>query len=249
MSTILIQCINKTLTIIDSPSIDIGGVNSLQFSFCPLWDGYDKTVHFYKNETDCYPVEIVGNVAEIPPELISEGASFYFFIQGRTGEKSRRSQIFKLKVESALLIVENADTDVQLRLIDIIENMDKTFSYDDLSDEDKADLRQKISTINEVFTSTYTVTELTSKIPIGIPEYKHGTDILEAYINGMKLIEDVDYANDGAYITLTKPLSMIGQVHIAVTKSIALTTEDWEALQPEEIKAITSLEIDKLMEM
>lgn len=65
----------------------------------------------------------------------------------------------------------------------------------------------------------------------------------------MKLIEDVDYANDGAYITLTKPLAMIGQVHIAVTKSIALTSEDWEALQGEEIEAITNIEIDKIMEL
>ena len=237
------------MTIVDSPSIEIGGVNYLQFSFCSLWDGYDKTVRFYKNETDCYPVDIVNDVAKIPPELISEGASFYFFIEGIYGEKRRRSQILKLKVESPILIVENADSDIQLRLIEIIENMDKTFSYDDLSDEDKADLRQKISTINEVFTSTYTVTGLTSKIPINIPEYKHGTDILEAYINGMKLIEDVDYANDGAYITLTKPLAMIGQVHIAVTKSIALTSEDWEALQGEEIEAITNIEIDKIMEL
>lgn len=59
MSTIQIQCINKTLTIIDSPSIDIGGFNSLQFSFCPLWDGYEKAVQFYKNETDYYSVDIV----------------------------------------------------------------------------------------------------------------------------------------------------------------------------------------------
>ena len=59
MSTILIQCTNKTLTIIYSPSIDIGGVNSLQFSFCPLWDGYEKGVQFYKNETDYYSVDIV----------------------------------------------------------------------------------------------------------------------------------------------------------------------------------------------
>ena len=234
---------------IDSPSVEIGGDNCFQFSFSNLWDGYEKIVQFYRNETDCYPVEIVNDIAKIPPELISEGASFYFFVKGMYGEDSRRSQILKLKVESSILIVENADSDVQLRLIDLIENMDKTFSYDDLSDEDKADLRQKISTINEVFTSTYTVTGLTSKIPINIPEYKHGTDILEAYINGMKLIEDVDYANDGAYITLTKPLAMIGQVHIAVTKSIALTSEDWEALQGEEIEAITNIEIDKIMEL
>lgn len=249
MSTIQIQCINKTLTIIDSPSIEIGGVNSLQFSFCPLWDGYSKTVHFYKNETDCNPVEIINDVAVIPSGLISEGASFFFFVDGVSGELKRRSQIFKCKIESSLLVVENPDSDIQLRLIDIVQNLDLEFGYDDLTEEQKADLRKGLSSINAQYTSTFNVAELTQRIPINIPEYSHGIDILQVYINGMRLIEGTDYTNDGTHISLIKPLNVIGQVHIAVTKAISLSDKEWESLQPEEIEAITSLEIDKLMEM
>lgn len=249
MSTITIECKNKTLTIVDSPSIEIGGVNSLQFSFCPLWNGYDKTIHFYKNETDCNTVEIINDVAEIPSDLVSEGASFFFFIDGVSGELKRKSHIFKCKIESSLLVVENPDSDVLLRLIDIVQNLDLEFGYDDLTDEQKADLRKGISSINAQYTSTFNVAELTQRIPIGIPEYTHGMDILQVYINGMRLIEGTDYTNDGTHISLIKPLNVIGQVHIAITKAIALSDKEWESLQPEEIEAMTNLEIDKLMEM
>lgn len=247
MGIIRMECNDKTLAIIDAPAISIGGANSIEISFCSKWDSYEKTILFYSEDAECHRVAIQGSTASIPSEVLSEGASFFFFIEGTKGEERRRSHVFKGKIESSSIIAENPDSDVLIRIIDLIENMDKSFDYDDLSEEDKADLRADISTINAQYTSTYNVAGLTSRIPINIAEYKHGTDILEVYINGMRLIEGDEYSNDGTSISLMKPLDTIGQVHIAVTKSIALTTRDWEALQGEEIEAISNLEIDKLM--
>lgn len=237
MSTITIECKNKTLTIVDSPSIDIGGVNSLQFSFCPLWDGYSKTVHFYKNETDCNPVEIVNNLAEIPSGLISEGASFFFFVDGVSGELKRRSQIFKCKIESSLLVVENADSDVQIRLIDLVENLKNKnfdFDYSSLTDEEKAQIKQDVTTINAQFSKVYNVSGEQSVFPIDIERYAHGLDILEVYINGMRLVEGIDYSNDGQRITLTKPLNVIGQLEIVVFKSVSANVADWDSFKGEQ---------------
>lgn len=241
MSTIQIQCINKTLTIMDSPSIEIGGVNSLQFSFCPLWDGYSKTVHFYKDETTCYPVEIINDIAEVPSDLVSEGASFYFFIEGISGERNRMSHIFKLKVESSLLIVENAYSDVQTRLIEVVENWySKDFDYSKLTDEDKAEIKQDITTVNAQFSRVYNVDSERSEFPIDIERYTHGIDILEVYINGMRLTED-EYTNNGTEIILTKPLNVIGQLEIVVFKSVSATVADLASFKGEAGVGIKSI--------
>lgn len=231
MSTIQIQCINKTLTIIDSPSIDIGGVNSLLFSFCPLWDGYDKTVRFYKNETDCYPVDIVNDVAEIPSELISEGASFYFFIEGIYGEKRRRSQIFKLKVESSLLIVENADTDIQLRLIDLIEDMDSSFSYDDLSDEEKQKFREGLAAYQKKLTYHLELNAGASSFTLPDESYREGTDIVNIHLNGIYLHEGLDYTLSGRTVRLSNAIANPSTAEISIVRAVIINSNDYALLK------------------
>lgn len=154
-----------------------------------------------------------------------------------------------LNIDLSPYATKEALSDLEEEFDDKIAGLDLEFGYDDLTEEQKADLRKGLSSINAQYTSTFNVSELTHRIPIGIPEYSHGMDILHVYINGMRLIEGTDYTNDGTHISLIKPLNVIGQVHIAVTKAISLSDKEWESLQPEEIEAITNLEIDKLMEL
>lgn len=100
------------------------------------------------------------------------------------------------------------------------------WTYSDLTSDEKAELKQDITTINAVFTSTYNVSTPTTSIPINISKYAHGTDLLEVYVNGLRLIEGTDYTNNGTVVTLAKPLESIGQVHIVCTKSVSATTTD-----------------------
>lgn len=100
------------------------------------------------------------------------------------------------------------------------------FTYEDFTAEQLEALKEGVTTINKRKSQVVDIATDTSSIAIDIAGYNHGSDMLDVYINGLKLIENVDYTNDGATITFTKPLTLIGQVHIVVTQSIAATEAD-----------------------
>lgn len=78
------------------------------------------------------------------------------------------------------------------------------------------------STLIQTFESYYTTTALNEMIiPIGIDKYAEGLDILQVYINGMKLSPTLDYAITGTReITLTKPVDRGTIIQFTVYKSI-----------------------------
>lgn len=80
----------------------------------------------------------------------------------------------------------------------------------------------KTTTIVIQYTNTYTTTENSeTTIPIGISAYNDALDILNVYINGMRLIPTVDYTDTGSSIVLTKALDVIGTpVEFEVLKSV-----------------------------
>ena len=88
----------------------------------------------------------------------------------------------------------------------------------------------KHTTIVMQYQSKYeTTTAEESTIPIQIPEYNETLDILYVYINGLKLIPEVDYTIDGTNIELTSALTVIGTpVEFEVLKSV--DTEDAESI-------------------
>ena len=58
-------------------------------------------------------------------------------------------------------------------------------------------------------------------IPIHIPQYNKELDILHVYVNGMKLIEDVEYKiNSNSYIKLTKSVNRHTDISFEVLKSV-----------------------------
>lgn len=60
-------------------------------------------------------------------------------------------------------------------------------------------------------TSVYTTTQSSeSVIPIGIPDFNITSDILNVYINGLRIMPNTDYSVGTTSITLTKPLTTIG---------------------------------------
>lgn len=108
MSIISMQCIDKTLTITDAPIVDIGGLNTIQFSFCPMWDGYEKTVLFYLTPSQTYLESVLNDSVTIPSVLISEGSCFCFVVKGtKSGAEDRETQIFRCHIESGVVVAEN----------------------------------------------------------------------------------------------------------------------------------------------
>lgn len=64
-----------------------------------------------------------------------------------------------------------------------------------------------VVTKHSVYTTT-AANEIT--IPIGISDYNPVTDALSVYVNGLRLIPDVDYTSDDTSITFTTALSLAG---------------------------------------
>lgn len=84
-------------------------------------------------------------------------------------------------------------------------------------------LKEKLatSTLLREYRQTFKTTdENTTKIPIEILNYLQETDILNVYVNGIRLL-DSEYTNDEVEVTLANPLGVVGTpVEIVVYKSV-----------------------------
>lgn len=105
-------------------------------------------------------------------------------------------------------------------------------------------IREKLTTstlmreYRQIFETTQTDT---TKIPITITQYLKDTDILNVYVNGMRLSDD-EYTNTETEITLTKPLSVVGtQVEIVVCKSVDGKNAETVVGQVEKLQTKTNL--------
>lgn len=132
-------------------------------------------------------------------------------------------------ITQAMITDERPDTSVCGWVTGLIDQIDTTnlfAQYDAAFQEWFTDIKETLSTTTLVrqYTSTYT-TSTTSEtiIPINIAQYNYTLDVLNVYVNGLKLIPGVDYTkNDGSgTITLAKTLTVIGTpVEFEVLKSV-----------------------------
>lgn len=77
------------------------------------------------------------------------------------------------------------------------------------------------------YRSTYiTSTQDETTIPINIPQYAKGTDILQVYINGLMLIEETEYTISGYNVILTKPVDKSTPIYFVVYKSVDATNAE-----------------------
>lgn len=109
-------------------------------------------------------------------------------------------------------------------LIDQIDTTNLFAQYDAAFNEWFAEIKQTLSTTTLIrqYTSTYTTTTSSeTNIPVNIAQYNDSLDVLNVYVNGMKLIPSVDYTENSGMITLANTLTVIGtQVEFEVLKSI-----------------------------
>lgn len=128
-----IECTDKTLTITDVPLISDVSNTAIQFTFCSKWDGFVNTIKFYDESGTLYEVEITDGQVTIPEALLTDGNCFFFYVLGVNGDDLKRhSQVFKCRYSSGELTVENADNDVLIRLIELIQ--DQANELDDLGE-------------------------------------------------------------------------------------------------------------------
>lgn len=98
-------------------------------------------------------------------------------------------------------------------LIDQIDTTDLFAQYNAAFNEWFASIKEDVKSTSIVVnynSSHITTTTPETTININIPEYNSSLDILNVYINGLKLIENVDYINHDTYIQLTTPIDVIG---------------------------------------
>lgn len=110
MSTIKVQCTDQVLRITESPVIASGGVNEdyVQFTFCPLWDGYTKTAVFYMDEKFVYHSSVDDeDKCVIPKEAMNEKGKMYFGVFGVNGDIVRTSEVLPYIIKKGAITQES----------------------------------------------------------------------------------------------------------------------------------------------
>lgn len=130
-------------------------------------------------------------------------------------------------ISQANITDERPDTSVCGYVTGLIDQIDTTnlfaqydSAFNTWFDEIKEEVRSTSIVVkyNRLY---YTLTANESVIPVDISEYNRTLDILNVYINGMRLVASVDYTETNGIVTLTKPLTVIGTaVEFEVLKSV-----------------------------
>lgn len=122
---------------------------------------------------------------------------------------------------------ERADTSVCGYVTGLIDQIDTTnlfAQFTDSFDTWFAQIKETLSTTTLVrqYNSLYTTTTNSETIiPINIPVYNETLDVLNVYINGLRLVEGTDYTGGATSITLAKALDVVGtEVSFEVLKSV-----------------------------
>ena len=106
------------------------------------------------------------------------------------------------------------------------------FTYKDFTAEQLEDLHEGITNYYKEYKSTYiTTADNTTVIPINVTQYRNGIDLLSVHINGLQLIEGIDYTSETRNITLTKAVTKNTPVHFVILRSVAAATEDYDKLK------------------
>lgn len=97
------------------------------------------------------------------------------------------------------------------------------------------------STLIRQYTSHYITKESSeTTIPIQIPQYVMGLDILNVFVNGMKLVNSVEYVKNADTITLVKPLEAGQTVDFEVFKSVDGSDAETVVQQVYELQQLTN---------
>lgn len=112
-TSVKVNCIDQRLLVSSGPVIASGGHNEdeIIFSFCPLWDGYEKIATFYRDKDHVYHAIIESDKCVIPWEVLTDAGEFYFGVFGVKNDVQRTSHVVKYKVAEGAISEDTAPSD------------------------------------------------------------------------------------------------------------------------------------------
>lgn len=99
-TSIKIDCVDQRLFVSSGPVIASGGKNEdlVEFSFCQLWDGFEKYAVFYRSKDAVYRSAVSENQCVIPHEVLADDGWIYIGVFGTNGDVTRTSEVLKYRV-------------------------------------------------------------------------------------------------------------------------------------------------------
>lgn len=109
------------------------------------------------------------------------------------------------------------------QLFDQVSTDELFAQYDTAFDEWFSETKETLATTTLIrqYSSNYiTAVQDQTEIPINITQFSSEIDVLNVYINGLKLIQDIDYTKQENTVILTKPVDINTQIVFEVLKSM-----------------------------
>lgn len=105
-TTIRVICSDQQLVAVAAPTLASGGINEdrIEFEFCPLWDGLEKTAIFYRDKDAIFHVPLENDACIIPHEVLADEGWMYFGVFGCLDDVRRTSMILKYRVEEGAIM-------------------------------------------------------------------------------------------------------------------------------------------------
>ena len=125
MSIIQVSCIDQTLRLTNTPVIASGGVGEdfVEFSFCPLWDGYIKTGVFYNDRGVFYSFLDDTNTCIVPAQALEPG-NLFISVFGYKDGVTRTAEVLPYQIiEGAVIAVPDPDPDVYTQILQEIAEL------------------------------------------------------------------------------------------------------------------------------
>lgn len=109
---ILARVTDQTVRLANTPLLASGSVGVIQIAaqFDSLWDGYGKSAVFYRDPENVYHVPLVGNVATVPHEVLTEEGYFYLGFMGQA-DNTRTTEVIRLELAQGAINVATAETE------------------------------------------------------------------------------------------------------------------------------------------
>lgn len=102
---IKVSCVDQRLVTSYAPLVASGGMSEdeVDFSFCPLWDGFTKTAVFYRDGGTVYHVLLSDDKATIPQEVLKDEGTLYFGVFGVKDGVRRTSEVLRYKIKAGAI--------------------------------------------------------------------------------------------------------------------------------------------------
>ena len=103
-------------------------------------------------------------------------------------------------------------------------------TYSDLTDADKDELRKGLSSVTKKYESVSEISSAAQQIAINIPEYDASSDVLEVYVNGMRLDSSEYEIAGNSTINLAAAVGPKATVSFVATKHLTLSKDSVEEI-------------------